>query len=166
MNSRSTRFDWHGSTLAVVGLVALTSGCASHAVAPPAASAETPVAIPAAPAPASAPAAIAAAAAPAASASDGVAPFDLADAARIAAGKKRFGSNCAAYCHGSEGDGGKTPPFKGRSEFSPAGTYKTISEGRRGVDIMPPWGKAFQPEQIWELVAYLQYLSTQPPTAR
>jgi mono/diheme cytochrome c family protein len=27
---------------------------------------------------------------------------------------------------------------------------------------MPPWGKAFTPEQIWELVAYLQFLSTQP----
>ena len=27
---------------------------------------------------------------------------------------------------------------------------------------MPPWGGAFTPEQIWELVAYLQFLSTQP----
>jgi mono/diheme cytochrome c family protein len=27
---------------------------------------------------------------------------------------------------------------------------------------MPPWGNTFTPEQIWELVAYLQELSTQP----
>jgi mono/diheme cytochrome c family protein len=28
---------------------------------------------------------------------------------------------------------------------------------------MPPWGKAFSPEQIWELVAYLNWLSQQAP---
>jgi mono/diheme cytochrome c family protein len=26
---------------------------------------------------------------------------------------------------------------------------------------MPPWGSSFSPEQIWELVAYLQQLSKQ-----
>lgn len=91
------------------------------------------------------------------------APFDLSDAARVAAGKKRFGSTCAAYCHGAEGDGGKTLSFRARANFSPADTYKVISEGRRGTDIMPPWGGAFSPEEIWELVAYLQHLSTLPP---
>ena len=89
-------------------------------------------------------------------------PFNLNDPARIQAGKKRFGSTCAAYCHGAEGEGGKTPRFKGKSDFLPAEAYKVITEGRTGADVMPPWGKAFTPEQIWELVAYLRFLSTQP----
>lgn len=90
------------------------------------------------------------------------APFDLADPARIDAGKRRFGSTCAAYCHGNEGSGGKTPAFRGRTDFVAAEAYKVIVEGRRGADIMPPWGNAFKPEEIWELVAYLQHLSTLP----
>lgn len=90
--------------------------------------------------------------------------FDLGDAARIEVGKKRFNSTCSAYCHGAEGEGGKTPPFKGNKNFVAADAYKTISEGRRGSDIMPPWGNAFTPEQIWELVAYIQFLSKQPPS--
>lgn len=90
--------------------------------------------------------------------------FDLNDAARIEVGKKRFNSTCAAYCHGAEGEGGKTPPFKGNKNFVAADAYKTISEGRRGSDIMPPWGNAFTPDQIWELVAYIQFLSKQPPS--
>ena len=90
------------------------------------------------------------------------APFNLTDPQRIQTGKKRFGSTCAAYCHGAEGEGCKTPKFKGRSDFVPAEAYKVITEGRTGTDVMPPWGKAFTPEQIWELVAYLQWLSTQP----
>ena len=92
--------------------------------------------------------------------------FDLNDTGRIELGKKRFNSTCAAYCHGAEGEGGKTPPFKGNKNFSPNDAFKTITEGRRGTDIMPPWGNAFTPEQIWELVAYLQFLSKQPATAQ
>ena len=90
------------------------------------------------------------------------APFDLTDTARIQAGKTRFNSTCAAYCHGAEGGGGKTPPFKGNQDFSASRAFKIITEGRRGSDVMPPWGKAFTEEQIWELVAYLDYLSKQP----
>lgn len=88
--------------------------------------------------------------------------FDLTDEARIAAGKKRFGSTCAAYCHGSEGVGGRAPSMKGNAHFTPESAYKVIAEGRRGADVMPPWGSAFSSEQIWELVAYLQVLSKQP----
>ncbi|WP_298234343.1 cytochrome c [uncultured Azohydromonas sp.] len=90
-------------------------------------------------------------------------PFSLDDPARVEAGKGRFGATCAAYCHGSGGVGGRAPSFKGRSDFVPAEAFKVISEGRRGTDIMPPWGKTFSQEQIWELVAYLQWLSTQAP---
>jgi mono/diheme cytochrome c family protein len=89
-------------------------------------------------------------------------PFDLSDPSRVAAGKKRFNSTCAAYCHGAEGEGGRTPRFKGNKDFAAPPAYKVISEGRRGTDVMPPWGNAFTPEQIWELVAYLKHLSEQP----
>ena len=92
------------------------------------------------------------------------APFDLKDPARIEIGRKRFGSTCAAYCHGSGGEGGRAPSFKGRTDFVPNDAFKTITEGRRGSDVMPPWGNAYKPEEIWELVAYLQFLTTQPPT--
>lgn len=91
------------------------------------------------------------------------APFDMTDPVRIATGKKRFNVNCGAYCHGFEGSGGKTPPFRGNKDFNVQRALKVITEGRRGSDVMPPWGKAFTQEEIWELVAYLQYLSIQPP---
>jgi mono/diheme cytochrome c family protein len=29
--------------------------------------------------------------------------------------------------------------------------------------VMPPWGAAFTPDQIWELVAYLKHLGRQQP---
>ena len=90
-------------------------------------------------------------------------PFDLTDPARIQDGKKRFNGNCAAYCHGSEGMGGKSTPFKNYPGFDQNFAFRTITDGRRGVDVMPPWGKSFTPEQIWELVAYLKFLSIQTP---
>lgn len=89
-------------------------------------------------------------------------PFDLAEPARIEAGKLRFGASCAAYCHGSEGSGGRAPAFKGRDDFDPVFAFQIITKGRRGADIMPPWGNAYSPEEIWELVAYLQFLAAQP----
>lgn len=99
---------------------------------------------------------------PVASASEASPPFSLNDPARVENGRKRFGSTCAAYCHGTGGQGGRAPSFTGRTDFDPADAFKTITEGRTGADIMPPWGKTFSSEQIWELVAYLQYLATQP----
>ncbi len=88
-------------------------------------------------------------------------PFDLADPARIETGRKRFNKTCAGYCHGAEGVGGRAPDFKGRTDLPPEMAFETISKGRVGADVMPPWGEAFSPEQIWELVAYLQYLGRQ-----
>ncbi len=71
-------------------------------------------------------------------------------------------SSCAAYCHGAEGSGGRAPAFKGNSSLTPEMAFKTITEGRRGADVMPPWSNSLTPEQIWELVAYLQVLSRLP----
>ncbi|MBX9794529.1 MAG: cytochrome c, partial [Burkholderiaceae bacterium] len=75
-------------------------------------------------------------AAEAASASKDGAPFDLTDPERIATGKKRFNANCAAYCHGAEGSGGKTPPFRGNKDFNAQAAFKVITDGRRAADVM------------------------------
>lgn len=92
-----------------------------------------------------------------------LAPFDLGDQTRIDAGKRRFAKTCAGYCHGFEGVGGRAPDFKGRTDLPAELAYETISKGRQGADVMPPWGNAFSNEQIWELVAYLMYLGKQQP---
>lgn len=85
-------------------------------------------------------------------------PFELTDTARIDAGRRRFNKVCAGYCHGFEGVGGRAPDFKGRTDLSADEEFRTITNGRQGADVMPPWGAAFSEEQIWELVAYLQHL--------
>ena len=90
-----------------------------------------------------------------------VTPFALNDPARIEAGRKRFNKTCAGYCHGFEGKGGRAPDFKGRTDLPIQVVFDTITHGRTGADVMPPWGGAFSDEQIWELVAYIQYLGTQ-----
>lgn len=89
-------------------------------------------------------------------------PFELTDETRINAGKARFNANCAAYCHGHEGSGGKTPAFKGRADLTPGEVFKVITEGRRGADVMPAWGNGFSSEKRWELVAYIMSLTRQP----
>ncbi|AYH45366.1 cytochrome C [Azoarcus sp. DN11] len=89
------------------------------------------------------------------------APFALDDSARIEAGRKRFNKTCAGYCHGFEGVGGRAPDFKGRKDLPVPVMFETITKGRVGADVMPPWGAAFSAEQIWELVAYLRYLGAQ-----
>ena len=116
------------------------------------------------PSPEAAASATASATAAATAIGSGEPAFDMTDPARIAAGKKRFNANCAAYCHGAEGSGGKTPPFRGNKDFNAQAAFKVITEGRRAADVMPAWGKGFTPEQIWELVSYIQFLSTQPPS--
>ena len=91
--------------------------------------------------------------------------FELSDPARINIGKKRFNSTCAAYCHGAEGSGGKVA-FKGNLELTPERIYKSILMGKSGADIMPPWGRTFTSEEIWELTAYVSYLTKQPPAVK
>lgn len=87
------------------------------------------------------------------------APFDLNDVYRIDAGKRRFASTCAAYCHGKEGVGGRAPSFKANPLFDHGEAFKVITGGRQGQGTMPPWGNAFSSEEIWEIVAYLNHLS-------
>jgi mono/diheme cytochrome c family protein len=82
-------------------------------------------------------------------------PFDLSDPARIEAGKTRFNSTCAAFCHGD-------PPalFVGRTDLERAYVFNTIRDGGKGATPMPPWGEVFSRDEIWELVAYVRSLGT------
>lgn len=91
-----------------------------------------------------------------------VPPFPLDDLQRIENGRRRFGSYCAAYCHGFEGSGGKTPAFRGRQDFTPEMVFRTITEGRAGSDVMPSW-IGFSEEKRWELVAYIMSLAHEKP---
>jgi len=87
-------------------------------------------------------------------------PFDLNDPARIEAGRARFSGSCTGYCHGNEGRGGRAPDFINRSDFDADYFFRTITNGKRDSGlIMPRWGVAYSPEEIWELVAYLHFLS-------
>ena len=86
-------------------------------------------------------------------------PFDLADRTRIDAGKVLYMRTCAGYCHGGDGAGGRAPSFKNRDDLDPAYAYKTIVNGRVASDVMPVFGHTFSADQVWELVAYLKFLS-------
>jgi mono/diheme cytochrome c family protein len=93
------------------------------------------------------------------------APFDLSDAEHIKAGHKRFNKTCAAYCHGFQGSGGRAPALNAPDGLPPEQMFTVITEGRRGAEVMPPWGTSFTPEQIWELIAYIQSLRSTAPAA-
>ncbi|MDP1791591.1 MAG: cytochrome c [Methylibium sp.] len=96
---------------------------------------------------------------PAVGAGPGGAPtIDLSDPARIRAGKSRFDSTCAAFCHGHA-----PPLFVGRQDLLPEYAFRMISDGGGSATPMPPWGDVFTTEEIWELVAYLKFLGTQKP---
>ena len=90
-------------------------------------------------------------------------PFDLSDSTRVEAGRSRFNGSCAGYCHGGEGIGGRAPSFKGRGDvFDIDYAFRVISKGRKGsAAVMPRWDETFSPEEIWEIVAYLKFLSLQ-----
>jgi len=98
--------------------------------------------------------------APASEGSSTEAPgFALDDPERVEAGRVRFGATCAAYCHGTEGRGGRAPSFVGREDFDPARAFRVIRSGQRGrAGVMPPFANLSH-EQTWELVAYLQQLA-------
>lgn len=84
-------------------------------------------------------------------------PIDLNDLSRVEAGKERFHSTCADFCHGH-----KPALFIGRP-IEPHHAFQTIFDGGKGATPMPPWGEVFNEEEIWELVAYLAHLGKQPP---
>jgi mono/diheme cytochrome c family protein len=91
--------------------------------------------------------------------SDVYAGIDLEQDSIIQEGKARFVQTCA-YCHGQEGEAGKTRPFKTHTNWEPQAIFDTISNGRvRGGNVMPTWKDAIPPEEIWKIVAYIRSLS-------
>jgi mono/diheme cytochrome c family protein len=80
----------------------------------------------------------------------------------IEAGRARFDAACT-YCHGAEGEGGKTPGFKGRHDLDGGAIFDVISNGRtRGANIMPAWKGSLSAQARWELVAYILTLEAKP----
>jgi mono/diheme cytochrome c family protein len=86
----------------------------------------------------------------------------LKDANWIAAGRDKFVHTCG-YCHGQEGDAGKTRPFRERSDWDPQLIFDTITNGRqRGANVMPAWGGSIPEDEIWKIVAFIKSLEGKP----
>ncbi|HEV2387908.1 MAG TPA: cytochrome c [Candidatus Acidoferrales bacterium] len=92
----------------------------------------------------------------------------------IAAGKRRFGFECA-LCHGIAGDGKgdvaksmslKPPDFRNPDALksvTDGGLYYVISKGH---DAMPSEESRTQPEDIWNLVNYVRSLAANKQPAK
>jgi cytochrome c oxidase cbb3-type subunit 3 len=75
----------------------------------------------------------------------------------IAGGKRLFVQMNCAGCHGYDLTGGMGPDLTDnywRYGGSPGAIYRSISSGH--PQGMPAWGRALPPDQIWQLVAYIQ----------
>ena len=83
----------------------------------------------------------------------------------IAEGRKKFVQTCA-FCHGVEGQAGKTRSFKTREAWDPQIIHDTIAEGRvNGPNVMPSWKGSIPDELIWKLVAYVKSLNADAQAA-
>ena len=84
----------------------------------------------------------------------------------VAQGKALFTAMNCVYCHGPQGAGLIGPPLDSpawRYGGAPAQIYNSIHDGR--PQGMPAWGSRLPPEQIWQLVAYLESLGGAAPPA-
>jgi cytochrome c oxidase cbb3-type subunit 3 len=75
----------------------------------------------------------------------------------IAGGKRLFVQMNCAGCHGYDLTGGMGPDLTDkywRYGGSPGAIYRSIASGH--PQGMPAWGRALPPDQIWQLVAYIQ----------
>ncbi len=83
-------------------------------------------------------------------------PIDLMDPAVIEAGKDIFRRSCTTYCHGREGrGGGHRGPTLRNGNFENAYLFQTIASGRAS---MPGFSRVYEPEQIWQVIAYIHSL--------
>ncbi|MBM3773754.1 MAG: c-type cytochrome [Acidobacteria bacterium] len=77
----------------------------------------------------------------------------------IAAGKKIFSGSCAV-CHGPEGQGGRGPNLRQQvmwHTLTDEDLFKTIHTGVPGAD-MP--GSNLPEEQVWQLAAFVRWLTS------
>jgi cytochrome c oxidase cbb3-type subunit 3 len=91
------------------------------------------------------------------------------NAAARASGRELFVRYNCSGCHGGHAGGGMGPSLRdedwiyGHSEPQ---VFDSIAQGR--ANGMPAWGSLLPPNQIWELVAYIESLRTpdepQPPS--
>jgi mono/diheme cytochrome c family protein len=83
-------------------------------------------------------------------------PIDLNDVKAIEAGKEHFQVTCTHYCHGAGGRGGgiRGPSLRNR-HFDNAYLFARISNG---FPPMPAFKEIYTPEQIWNIIAYIQSL--------
>lgn len=89
----------------------------------------------------------------------------LDDQASVKLGETTFVQNCA-YCHGSQGSGGKAKPLQCRPKLTPDYVFETISEGRQsGSMVMPPWKDSLDEKTRWQLTAYIMSLKAVPACA-
>ena len=94
-------------------------------------------------------------------------PFDLADPARVAAGKERFEATCTGYCHGRGGLPARGPRLFDRPNLDADRIFATISEGRkRAGKVMPAFKGKLSDEEIWQITAYLTWLTGQKEAPR
>jgi len=83
----------------------------------------------------------------------------------IAEGRRKFVQTCA-FCHGVEGQAGKTRSFKTREGWDPQIIHDTIVEGRvNGPNVMPSWKGSIPDALIWKLVAYVKSLNADAPAS-
>ncbi|HEY5677034.1 MAG TPA: c-type cytochrome [Myxococcales bacterium] len=92
-------------------------------------------------------------------------PFE-GDPAAIQDGKRLFTQMNCVYCHGPQASGLMGPSLNDRAwryGGTPAEIYNSIHDGRpKG---MPAWGARLPPQQIWQLVAYVESLGGGLPPA-
>lgn len=81
----------------------------------------------------------------------------------VEAGRRLFVKMNCAGCHAYTAKGWMGPDLSDsywRYGGSDDEIYKTLYEGR--PQGMPAWGKTLPPEQLWQLVTYIQSLSKKP----
>lgn len=86
------------------------------------------------------------------------------DASALAAGKQVFTTNCVA-CHGPDGGGLIGPNLTDEYWLHggrPSEVHKTVTEGVLAKG-MPPWGKMLKPDQIKDVVVYVESLKGTHP---
>ncbi|MES1255243.1 MAG: cytochrome c [Acidobacteriota bacterium] len=81
----------------------------------------------------------------------------------VAAGGKMFALACQS-CHGKNGVGSDKAPSLGESKLPLAGIRRVIANGRKDTKMVG-FSKAFSPEEIDQLAAYIVSIKGPSPSA-